>query len=290
MVLPLDKDLNQKLISCPYCNYTNQSNYIFLQSNPEVRMVKCGNCKLAYADRLPKETFLNELYDPKIYESNLTSDTKNTNKLAKKIFNKFNLKKDIISILDYGGGNGNLSHELIKLFLTKNIEAKSLVVDVHDSCKHQNIKFIHLEKFKNNTEKFDIILASAVLEHLPDFISVTNELLDKVKVNGFFYCRTPWEYEISKVFKFNKIKWPRHLYDIGGDYWTKFFEKKEDYKMILNETSSTEIKKKQFIKYVLAQLLKKISNIETAIFKNYKFYKPKWSFVGGWEVIVKKNA
>ena len=67
-------------------------------------------------------------------------------------------------------------------------------------------------------------------------------------------------------------------------------EKGKDYKMILNETSSTEIKKKQFIKYVLAQLLKKISNIETAIFKNYKFYKPKWSFVGGWEVIVKKNA
>ena len=73
MVLPLDKDLNKKLISCPCCNCSNQNNYVVLQNTPEVRMVKCGKCKLAYANKFPKESYLEQLYNPKIYQSNLNA-------------------------------------------------------------------------------------------------------------------------------------------------------------------------------------------------------------------------
>ena len=229
MVLPLDKDLNKKLISCPCCNCSNQNNYVVLQNTPEVRMVKCGKCKLAYANKFPKESYLEQLYNPKIYQSNLTSDIKITSRLAKKIFKIFNFNKKNISILDYGGGNGNLSYMLLNLFKKKNIKANILIVDIYNSCTHQDIRFEHVQDFKKNNEKFDIILASAVLEHLPNFTSITSALLDRVRTYGFFYCRTPWEFEISKIFKFYKIKWPRHLYDIGGDYWFRYFKKKKLY-------------------------------------------------------------
>ena len=47
-------------------------------------MVKCNFCKLAYANQMPNEMFLDNLYDPKIYKSSLTNNTDNTKKLAEK--------------------------------------------------------------------------------------------------------------------------------------------------------------------------------------------------------------
>ena len=68
--------------------------------------------------------------------------------------------------------------------------------------------------------------------------------------------------------KFYKIKWPRHLYDIGGAFWVNFFKSKNDFEIILSETSVTEISKKKIIKYIRAQILKKISLLEFYIKKN----------------------
>lgn len=289
MLFPKEKDLEQNFNHCPNCNSNMQANYCILQENPEVRMIKCNKCKLSYADKIPKTSFLNNLYDPAIYKSNLTSNSKNTYNLAKRIFRKLCFEKKEINILDYGGGNGNLSNELIKLFAEKKIKAKSLVVDVFDNCKHENIAFEHVRNFEKNKDKFDIVLASAVLEHLPNFVLITNQLLNKVKLNGFFYCRTPWEFEISKLFKFYKMAWPRHLYDIGGDFWVKYFKNYNNFTIILNETSTSEISKRELLKYVLANILKTVSRLETFIFRNIKYRQPKWPYVGGWDIIVKKN-
>jgi hypothetical protein len=85
-----------------------------------------------------------------------------------------------------------------------------------------------------------------------------------------------------------KVRGPRHLYDIGGDYWFRYFKKK-NYTILLSNTSITEISNKQIFKYIFAQLLKTISRIETYMFKNNMFYDPKWPYVGGWDLIVKKN-
>jgi len=106
-------------------------------------------------------------------------------------------------------------------------------------------------------------------------------------LNGYFYCRTPWEFELSKIIKFYKVKWPRHLYDIGGDYWSIYFRKKNNFRIVLNETSNTEISKKNILNYVVAQFLKLVSRIEK-IFYSEQDFKPRWPFVGGWDIMVKK--
>lgn len=290
MILPDKQDLILNLDICPDCNHNIQDDYLILQNNPQVKMVKCEKCKLSYANKMPSQTFLDKLYEPSIYKANLTSNKKNTQFLAKKIFNKIKFTKNKIKILDFGGGNGSLSIELISLFEEINISAHSLVVDVYNSCSYKNVSFQHVNEFRKNQQKFDIVLASAVLEHLPNFVTITDLLLNKLNNYGYFYCRTPWEYEISKTFRFYKIKWPRHLYDIGGDYWVNFFKKKEDFVMIVNETSNSEISTNHIFKYFIAKLLKSISHIEKFLFRGKDYHQPKWPYVGGWDIIVRKNA
>lgn len=290
MILPNKYDLTFNLDACPSCSHNVQDNYLILQNNPLVKMIKCEKCKLSYANKMPSQSFLNKLYKPSIYKANLTSNKKNTHFLAKKIFNKIKLKKDKIKILDFGGGNGSLSIELISLLEKINILADSLIVDVYNSCNSKNISFEHVNEFKNNQQKYDVILASAVLEHLPNFVKTTDNLLGKINDGGYFYCRTPWEYEISKIVRFYKIKWPRHLYDIGGDYWVNFFKKKKGFEVILNETSNSEISANNVFKYSIAKFLKSISHIENFLFRGRDIYQPKWPYVGGWDIIVKKNA
>ena len=153
--------------------------------------------------------------------------------------------------------------ELIKLFKKDKVSTEGLVVDIYDSLSNKELAFEHVDSFQENKEKFDLVLASAVLEHLPNFISVKERLISKVNLNGYFYCRTPWEFEVSKILKFYKVKWPRHLYDIGGDYWSIYFRKKNNFRIVLNETSNTEISKKNILNYIIAQLLKLISRTKS---------------------------
>lgn len=287
-MVPNIDNLNKIIKKCPNCGDEDQKNTLVLQNNPKVKMIKCSNCKLAYANQMPNEEFLENLYDPKIYKSHLTNNPDNTKKLAEKIYKEIDFNIDKVKILDYGGGNGKLSKEIIKLLKKNNIYAQSLVVDIHDSTQGENIYFKTVEEFKLDEEKYDIILASAVLEHLPNFRDILDNLLNKLNNKGYFYCRTPWEFELSKIMKIYKIKWPRHLYDIGGDFWVNFFKSKNDFEIILSETSVTEISKKNIIKYITAQILKKISLLEFYIKKN-KLSLPKWPFVGGWDLIVKKH-
>lgn len=100
------------------------------------------------------------------------------------------------------------------------------MVDIYNNKINKELAFEHIDSFQENKRKFDLVLASAVLEHLPNFISVKEKLISKVNLNRYFYCRTPWEFELSKIIKFYKVKWLRHLYDIGGDYWSIYFRKK----------------------------------------------------------------
>jgi SAM-dependent methyltransferase len=287
-MIPSIENLNKEIKNCLYCGNDDQNNTLILQKNPLVKMIKCSICKLAYANQMPNEIFLKNLYDPEIYKSNLTNNSDITKKLAQKIYNELEFKHKNIKILDYGGGNGELSKQIIELFNKNNINAESLVVDIYNSLKGEKIYFKSVEEFKFDKENFDIVLASAVLEHLPNFINVLENLLSKVANNGYFYCRTPWEFELSKLIKFYKIKWPRHLYDIGGDFWVNFFKNKNDFNIVLSETSVTEISKKNTLRYFMAQFLKSISKFEFYL-KINKLSLPKWPFVGGWDLIVRKN-
>jgi SAM-dependent methyltransferase len=288
MILSIE-NLNKEIKKCPNCGNNNQNNTLILQTKPLVNMIKCSICKLAYANQMPNETFLKNLYDPKIYKSFLTNNSDNTKKLAEKIYNKTKFKNKNVKILDYGGGNGELSKQIIELLNKNNINAESLVVDIHNSTNGEKIYFKSVENFKDDQNAYDLILASAVLEHLPNFRDVLENLLSKLENDGYFYCRTPWEFELSKLMKFYKIKWPRHLYDIGGDFWINFFRNKKDFNIVMSETSVTEISKKNIFKYLIAQFLKNISKFEFYIKKN-KISLPRWPFVGGWDLIVKKNA
>ena len=84
------------------------------------------------------------------------------------------------------------------------------------------------------------------------------------------------------------IKKNKDLPAIGEDFWVNFFKNKNDFNIVLSETSVTEISKKNTLRYFMAQFLKSISKFEFYL-KINKLSLPKWPFVGGWDLIVRKN-
>jgi SAM-dependent methyltransferase len=290
-LLPNENDLTGRHTSCPNCNLEiNNNNKVLVQSNPIVSMFKCNKCFLAFTNFFPSEEFLEKLYKPKQYKSHLTTNIIKTKELAIKIEKKIQINKKKITILDFGGGNGKLALELIALFKKRNIEAEGLVVDLYKNFDDVSLQFLNTNEFINNNCKFDLVLASAVLEHLPNFIEVKKKLINSVEQGGYFYARTPWDFDLSKLTKFYKVKWPRHLYDIGGDYWNNYFEENKNLKIVFSETSPIEIEKKFFIHYYLAFILKSISKLEIRLKKLFNSKSSLiWKLVGGWEVLIKKD-
>ena len=49
-------------------------------------------------------------------------------------------------------------------------------------------------------EHFDLVLASAVLEHLPEPAEITRKLLGALAPGGFFYARTPYMAAFPRTF------------------------------------------------------------------------------------------
>ncbi len=295
-VVPFENLSLQK--QCPVCgNNIGPSHRRFkLQKDPDVWMLKCNNCNLGTCEYLPSDNFLSGLYDPDHYAASLTSNLKLSNKLAANISNKCSFlfsSKQKISILDYGGGNGALCNALMLDLRSryKNIKFESVVVDVYNSLDYKDISFLSVEEFDNASDKFDIVIASAVLEHLTNPKKILDKLIYLLNTDGVFYARTPYEIPLVKLNIGYKTSWPIHLHDMGPDFWEFIGNNyKDQIDFIQSKTSVIETSiMNRPIRTSIAFLLKIPSLIETSFIKNNINYNGViWGLVGGWEVIFKK--
>lgn len=292
----LDEDsLQKELNCCPFCGKQLFEREFSLQQEPDVFLLRCNNCFASFASRMPKEEALDEYYS-KYYSSDIEEKvtTGNSNRISKHILDKFKSyykEKDSISVLDFGGGDGSISigiaNELYSSGLIRTAEINVVEYAYYQRIVEPWIEINYdypLTNLKN--KKFDIIIASAVLEHLPKPVNEILLLLDMLMEDGLLYCRTPYVLPLMKLLiKFGKsvdFTYPGHLHDLEPDFYNHLLDwlpVKGKIQLIRSRPSVVESSfKEYFVRTLVSYAFKSLWYITRGRFQ----------LVGGWEVIFKR--
>lgn len=292
-----DKDLLEQHKICPLCMQKSDSKLDFnLQNNPEITMTTCQNCFGSTASRYPMSNFLASLYDKETYVSDMQQNMRPVIRCAKKIVAKTSFKDgQTIRMIDYGGAKGYLStcviNELKKKY--KQIEIQSYVIDFENQLEDKNINFMSIDQFFNNSDKFDLIILSAVIEHLPNYYETLKKVFEVWNsTSSYLYIRTPYEVPLAKRFGGYKIRWPRHLHDMGPEFLENI-PKHFNVNATLTHSSPSVIESDfgtKPIKFLIALAFKIPGHIEAKFLKPLLGYKKYiWKLVGGWEVVFRSK-
>ncbi|PLX19102.1 MAG: hypothetical protein C0601_02715 [Candidatus Muiribacterium halophilum] len=284
-----EQDLLETNKNCVFCCSKDLKKLFNVQKKPAIMLVKCKRCKAVSVDRFPKDGLLKDYYES-YYSVNKTGVTfSDIERFSAVIFDGVrNLSKKRMKILDFGGGSGSIAINIARSML-KEKKANSVEITIVDynSFSIEDIGNIEVNWVdtleKVNEKRFDLVIASAIVEHIPRGDSV-RKLLRLVDKGGIVYFRTPFVVPIIRLFKLFKINidftFPGHLHDLGKDFWENILDiyQIENFKILSYSASPVESNfKTSFIRTFAAHLFKFPSRF-------FNFY----DLVGGWQIFFKK--
>lgn len=279
---------------CPCCGaQTSRRPVGIVQQSPTVRLLACSRCDAVSVDHVPSEPYLRGLYDPAHYTSSLVSSDRLSRRCAAHVLNQVSFDRDAdFTVLDFGGNDGALSRAVIDRLRALGCSGKvtATVVDLFPRENVGDIRFITPQDFARETRQYDLVLASAVLEHLQRPCEVLQQLLSVVRKAGSFYARTPYDLPLSKLSASLGMKWPRHFHDMGPAYWAKVPDLLGmQCTVVRSAPSIVETDWSQSIlRTAAAHVLKLPCRFETAVAMPMLGYRmPLWRLVGGWEVVLR---
>ena len=182
---------------CPICGSTERF-VITKLKNTSIRFLQCNNCHAVSTSHYPTDFALDKLYSSyysthRNFSKGVTHD--NIAMFAEHICSYLSYANQNIRLLDYGGGSGEISY-LVALNLLKKKNIKTIdiiIIDVNNehtvASANEGIS-IHKatpEMFFRNIEsqKFDLVIASAVLEHVFFAGDLITKLFNNINYNGF---------------------------------------------------------------------------------------------------------
>ena len=282
---------------CRFCGGTLSVLGIF-RKQPLIHHVICKNCCAISYDKILKQDKLDEWYAGYYADIGDKSDENKhitffgVNRFAKRLKKivensiKFNSVNEEVSILDFGGGDGAIAYAFSKEIKNKYKKISITVVDYNNSLyksNDENIAMAHVDSVYHivDSQKYNIIIASAILEHLPNLHEDFNWLKKHLASGGLLYIRTPYCYPLFKALRKIGIEYdvvfPDHIWDLGA----KFYDRLEDdkLKLIISRPSIVETTfKSNFFQTLAAYILK----APGYFFKN-------WPFAVGWEAVFIKR-
>lgn len=285
--------------SCGVCGCTVFEQLAIYRANPKIHFVRCTKCGAVTYDKVLKQSAIDEIYDDNQYYDD-TAEEGNVTFYGVERFGMHLLKcfrnvviKEKCKILDFGGGDGAVSYTLAQMLKKQhpNTNFEVTVVDYTQmlfKSTDESIKMFHsfpLDKIPDS-EKYDIIIASAVMEHIPVPKDIFLKLFSLAPKGGMFYFRTPYRYPLHKIAKHFNIDfdmlYPGHIWDFGGDKWWRKLPQivglKNEIEIVSSKPSIVE---KSFKSHFLIALA-------SYVLKAPWFICHLWPYVGGWEAIYKK--
>jgi 2-polyprenyl-3-methyl-5-hydroxy-6-metoxy-1,4-benzoquinol methylase len=283
---------------CPICLSSRERRSIMtVQEEPLVESLLCDNCKGASASFMPQKEILDGYY-AQYYEDNASMMTfHNIERFANHLleFISPDFSTDKVSILDFGGGDGSLSLTLAEkmLQIKSTIFIEILLIEYgRDQPSRPKSSSITLRVQDSldkvsQPEKFDIIIASAVLEHIPDLNGTVKMLMAHAAHKAFFYARTPFISPLKRILRGIDACYPSHVHDLGASFWNRFVETFQAKAVVIRSQPSiveTELGK-AFILTLISCVSKAVAYLELFLFRGKKDMI--WNFYGGWEIFLR---
>ncbi len=293
-----EEDLLSADFRCPVClGEDERKRVLLLQAEPDVYLLKCRRCGGYSASRLPTEETLRRYYGGYYKHLDTTVTCDNPLTFARHVMAYAGpfLRERSISILDFGGGGGDLSRAIAGLLLASGTSNAQIdLVDYNSNLSRMEpTAGLALEPHQTLAEvkekQFDLVLASAILEHIPFLRPALIDLLSRVKPGGVFYARTPSAASILRIFQFLRLPYdftfPAHVHDLGQEFW-------EQVPRLVEAEAGT-----------LQLISSRPSVVETSFLHNpiraiaaYALKAPwyvlgsSYRLVGGWEVVIRRPS
>ncbi len=277
-------------IVCPICENTGFTNKIeikdYFLSQESFSITACNHCQFHITNPKPKENTIFQYYKSDAYISHSNTSKGFISKLYKKVRNiNFIIKEKIVKkhtkqnpqILDFGCGAGYFLEHLI----TKKYEADGLEVE-NETAKQTETRlnkkiYSSIESISN---KYDVITAWHVFEHLYNLNEDIKQLKSKLKDNGKIIIALPNRnsfdcYHYKQYWAAYDV--PRHLYhfsekDIVNLMQKHGFSYVEKKGMIFDSFYiglNSEKYKKNFLWFISGIIVGLISNIYGLLSKEY---------------------
>jgi hypothetical protein len=282
--------------ACPVClSDAPRPRVVRVQADPDVYMLACSRCQASSASHMPRADALAGYYADFYSGFGREVTFSNAARFARHVIRR--LPSDAFGstarILDYGGGDGSLSRAIAERLLTlgRTSRAEIVVVDVasHQDVTHRNVSMRFQSPAEAPGGPHDLVLASAVLEHVPDLHRLLPALLDALPAGGLFYARTPYSIPLTKLLPALDLGYPAHVHDLGIPFWHCAQETFARPVRLLASRPSLVAGSltRDPLRAIAAFAVKLPAHIETLLSpgdRKARF----WQFVGGWEVLLQR--
>jgi 2-polyprenyl-3-methyl-5-hydroxy-6-metoxy-1,4-benzoquinol methylase len=277
---------------CPVCLSRKERHPCYrIQSDPAIDMLACKACGACSASRMPKPEFLDRYYAR--YYANAPGRIAfgNPQRFVRRLAALIKPPpRGSLRILDFGGGDGSLAIALAKNFqahVAPDIAVAIDVVDYEKPCKSTVSIVVNGHRDLNEVGgPYDVLLASAIIEHVPGAHAAIRKLVSMAASGAFMYARTPHVVPLARLVPNLDITYPAHVHDMGSEFWNNFIATFALRARLLSSRPSlveTTFLKSP-VRTVLAHALKFPALAELLILGEPRV--PIWKLVGGWEVIL----
>jgi hypothetical protein len=284
--------------ACPVCGSTRKRSFVGpIQARPDVALLQCADCLACSASHMPHPDVLSDYYRVYFQQPGPKTTMPRTCAFVNSLLLMVspNTLPRHVRLLDFGGGDGTLGLEVARELMARD-SARTVdltLVDYHEPAPHPasaRLKVSHQPALDSLEAPFDLVLASAVLEHIPRLRSTLARLFGLVAPEGWLYARTPWMAPIKRILPGLDLTFPGHVHDLGPDFWMRtpgLFDRR--LRLVESRPSLVETDLlRQPLRSAVAWWMKLPARLELSVTRAVKT--PVWKWVGGWEVVLRSGT
>jgi 2-polyprenyl-3-methyl-5-hydroxy-6-metoxy-1,4-benzoquinol methylase len=274
--------------SCTLCGFSGRRPAaIRLQDAPLVELLACP-CGCKSASRMPTQEVLKEYYGHYYAENQGTATFGGSDRFSRHLFHVLGLAPArTMRILDFGGGiDATLSRSLAREFVQRGTSSVEVaLVDLNGSCPRDwggGITVDCYQSLPDFTEGFDVVIASAIVEHIPYPREIILGLLNSLRPGGRAYFRTPVMSSIihlaNRLGANIDFTYPAHVHDMGQPFWENLLVtlNLSDFKLMRSRPSIVET---EFAAHPSRTIAAHLMKLPWSVLRKH------YSMVGGWEAV-----